>query len=373
MSGGGGPSSQTVYQSSLPEYAKPYYTELMSRSKEISNKPYQPYSGQRIAGRGTDTTSGLNQMRGYANSTNNYGGMMGAVSGYGDQAAGVAGDFGNYNFTGYDPSNFSGYSSMYDGRAIGTDGQDVTGDFNAARAQQYMSPYMDEVVNRAQDDMYEEYMQNQTKYNADAAASGAFGGSRAALMNARMNADYQDRAGDYAAQARQAAFENAQGQFERDRAARMGLAAQNQEMGMWEQQQNDAVKQFAAQYGLSEEQVRQAALTGQLGALDMAGTMADREAQLQQLMDKSMVDKANAMLGVGQTEEAYKQDQLDIAYQDFVNQRDYDKNQLAFYAGAIKGVPVNLNSDVMQYQRSNPMLGLLGGLGGIASLSGLGG
>lgn len=359
MSGGGGssPSSQTVYNSSLPEYAKPYFEDVMRRSQTISNEPYQPYTGQRLAGKSADTTSGLSAMRSYAGTSTPYQGYAATAGQYGQDAAAVGDQFANYNMPGY-----AGSMSYYDGQQIGVNGQDVTGDFNSAAAQKYMSPYMDEVVSRAQDDMYEEYQMNANASNANAASAGAFGGSRAALMQARLNADYQDRAGDYAAQARQAAFENAQGQFERDRAARMGLASQNQ-----------AIQQFAAEYGLSEEQVRQAALTGQLGAIDQAGTALDRQAQMQQLYDKSTVDRANALLGVGQTEEAYKQDQLDVAYQDFVNQRDYDKNQLAFYASAIKGVPVNLNSDVMTYQRSNPLLGVLGGIGALGSLGGLGG
>jgi hypothetical protein len=92
---------------------------------------------------------------------------------------------------------------------------------------------------------------------------------------------------------------------------------------------------------------------------------------LQQLLDKGQVDRANAMLGVGQTRESYEQDALDLAYQDFVNQRDFERGQIAFLGSAIKGVPVALNSDIMSYQRSNPALGVLGGLGSLSSMQGL--
>lgn len=374
-SSGGGqsqPQSQTVYNSSLPEYAEPYYKDLMKRTQEISKEEYQPYTGQRIAGQGGDTEQGLEGMRDYAYSGSIYGDLMGDSQHFTDQSMGVGGEFANYNMgPGYDATDFSGYGSFYDGRQIGVDGQDITGDFDSAAASKYMSPYMDEVVARSKEGMWDDYQRAQTQQNADLGASGAFGGSRAAVMNMMGQRDYLDRSLDYEATARQSAFENAQSQFERDRAARMGLASQNQEMGMWEQSQDDMVKQFAAQHGLNEEQVRQAALTGQLSALDMAGTMTDRTSQLQGLYDKASIDRANALLGVGQTEESYQQDALDLAYQDFVNQRDYEKGQIQFYAGALKGVPVTANSDVMTYQRSNPALGILGGIGALGSMGGL--
>ena len=50
--GGGGPSGpQEVVQTStnLPEYARPYFEELLGRAGAELNRGYQPYPGQRIA------------------------------------------------------------------------------------------------------------------------------------------------------------------------------------------------------------------------------------------------------------------------------------------------------------------------------------
>jgi len=43
------PSSQTVTQTSIPEYAKPYVETMLGKAQAIQDQPYQAYGGQRIA------------------------------------------------------------------------------------------------------------------------------------------------------------------------------------------------------------------------------------------------------------------------------------------------------------------------------------
>ena len=53
MGKGGGsqqPQSQTVTQTNLPEYARPYFENLLERTQAESYRDYTPYEGQRIAG-----------------------------------------------------------------------------------------------------------------------------------------------------------------------------------------------------------------------------------------------------------------------------------------------------------------------------------
>ena len=48
--GGGQPTSQTVTQTNLPEYARPYFENLLNRTQSQSYQQYQPYCAPRIAG-----------------------------------------------------------------------------------------------------------------------------------------------------------------------------------------------------------------------------------------------------------------------------------------------------------------------------------
>jgi hypothetical protein len=59
--GGGGPTNSTVTQSNLPEYAKPYYENLMKRSQKESTTDYQPYKRDRIANMANETKTALGQ------------------------------------------------------------------------------------------------------------------------------------------------------------------------------------------------------------------------------------------------------------------------------------------------------------------------
>jgi len=54
MSSGGGssaPTQQTITQTTIPEWAKPYATRVLGEAENLAyNRPYQPYTVQRMAG-----------------------------------------------------------------------------------------------------------------------------------------------------------------------------------------------------------------------------------------------------------------------------------------------------------------------------------
>jgi hypothetical protein len=85
---------------------------------------------------------------------------------------------------------------------------------------------------------------------------------------------------------------------------------------------------------------------GQLGALRQGLTMQ----QAQELQKQG---------GVQQQQE---QRELDLAYQDFLNQRDFDKQQINFMSSILRGIPVQPQQVVNQYANPNP-LAQFGGLG----------
>ena len=48
--GGSQPTHNTTTTSNIPEYARPYFENLLERGQAESYRQYQPYGGERLAG-----------------------------------------------------------------------------------------------------------------------------------------------------------------------------------------------------------------------------------------------------------------------------------------------------------------------------------
>ena len=82
---------------------------------------------------------------------------------------------------------------------------------------------------------------------------------------------------------------------------------------------------------------RSAGLTGQLGAQQQGLTL----------------QQAQALQAQGAQQQAQEQKGLDIAERDFLNQRDFEKQQLNYFSSIMRGIPVQPAMTVSQYQNPN--------------------
>jgi hypothetical protein len=153
---------------------------------------------------------------------------------------------------------------------------------------QYMDPYMAAVVQQQQKNAQEIFNEQKAQVGGQAAAAGAFGGTRQAVLDSAMRRDLANQQGGIAATGLQSAYTNAQQQYERDRGAGMqaGLANQqanlnaglaNQQMGFNVGQANLNANINQGQFGAS--QGMQAQLANQQSNNQMA--MANQQAALQ--------------------------------------------------------------------------------------------
>lgn len=387
---GGGETTSTVTQSNLPEYAEPYFTSLMDRSFAESQHPYQPYGGQRIADQSASTLSGLGAASRYGHSGVNLGPALGLAQSAGNAALnyGAANPItSDYKAGSYKAGNFkydkAGFGDLVNKVAVE--------DFDAAQRDKYMSPYMQAVVDKAKQDAAKDALMEEGNRNLSAAKAGAFGGSRAAVQAQLARDAGLDRMTDITVQGTQAAFENAQQQFERDRAARFGADTANQGTGLQmllSNQQADLetqrMREQSRQFGFSEtERARQA--QAQLGldaqkatqgfglqGLQIANESALGLGQLYGQQDKMTQDRFRALLASGQAQEDFAQRQLDQDYMDFTNQRDAERQNLQFLSSILRGVPISANSEVSTTQPTNPLAGIMGTAGGLQALYALG-
>ena len=156
-----------------------------------------------------------------------------------------SGEFEQYDFR--DPMEFSKFGVRDDFTYSGF-GFDPTRQFGTDEAARYMSPYMQAVVEDQKSQAIQDFERQAASRDAAAVRAGAFGGSRQAVQEALAEESLQDRLGSIGATGAQAAFQEAQQQFERDR------AAQERQLGM-------EVGEFGrVQAGLASEQGRVDAL-----------------------------------------------------------------------------------------------------------------
>ena len=242
----------------------------------------------------------------------------------------------------------TGLAGMAGMGALGTNyqaGRFSGGQFGNRAAEQYMNPYMQNVVDVQQREAQRQADIAGTQRGAQAVRSGAFGGSRQAITDAEAARNLALQKGDIQAQGSNAAFQQAQAQFNADQARRM----QAQQLG-------EQSRQYGAGLGMQGLQT----------ALQSAGTLGQLGGQqFQQGMDINKLQSA-----YGGMEQAQRQQDLDIAYQNFTNQQNYPYKQLGFMSDLLRGTPTGSSSVTQMYQPPGSSLGQLAGIGtGIYGLS----
>ena len=301
---GGGSGSQTSTQvQDVPDWAKPYAKEGLGKAAaltDITQNPYQTYDQSRQAGF-TDL-----QNQAFTGAQN---AAPSAAMGTAANMAGTAG-LGALNAG----ANFNPYQ---------------TGQFGGQTAQNYMNPYMQNVVDIQQREAQRTADIAGTGRNAQAVKSGAFGGSRQAIMDAEANRNLSTQMGDIQAQGLNQAYNQGQQQFNT------------------EQQLREQSNQFGNSLGM---QGFQTALTG-AGQLSNIG---------QQTFGQEMdINKLQQQYGTQQ--QAFDQQGKDNNYQDFLNQQRYPYQQLEFMNSMLRGTPMGTVQSM--YQPAPNQLSQIAGLG----------
>lgn len=408
MSTGGGssaPSSQTIQQTNLPEYAEPYFTRLLERAESQSLGEYTPFQGQRQAAQAGDVSSAYDLTRQVAGQ--GIAGLpeaTGVVSGNmqaGQQLAQQAGQpfqFGAAQFQQQGVSPFSGFQEAQ----VDQFQFDPTQRFTGGNVQEYMSPYMQAVVDEQSRRAMQQFNEQRGSRNTQAVRAGAFGGSRQAVQESLAERDLLDRLGGIQATGSQQAFQQAAQMFGQDRSAEFARQqAQASELGRTQgigtqeaarvQQARAAELARAQGIDVSEAGRVQAAQAADQARMQAAQAAENRAAQQQQLAALGFssqqaqqlvglgeagraTDIQNAQLleTIGRSQMGREQEALDIAYQDFIRQQAFPEQQLQTFSSVLRGVPVQPGITTTAYAPYNPLQQALGaGIAGVGLYRGL--
>ena len=385
-----GSSTKTTQNSTQSTAIDP---QLKARQDQVwqqanaAAQPYSPYTGQRFEGMNADQQNSFEAARRAAgagqDTLNTAIGGANTLAGFNGQqvAAQQAGAY-----TAANPSQIN--AQMLGQSAIGgaltpqqVAAQQVAARSGAAGYEQYMNPYTNEVVNTSLSDIERARQEAANATRAQAAAAGAFGGSRSGVAESLTNRDFGNTAASTAAQLRQAGFNTAlqynAGDQNRELQAGManqgaglqaGIANQgaglqagainqgnllalqqgNQRTDLAAQQSNQAANaqnaqfnagqlqqgdQFNANLNLQGQQSNQAAAAQAAGIRLGANSQLGGFAGQQQSMGAAGADLLNR---IGGQQQAFGQQQRDFDYQQFLEgqQRPY---QNASYLQGILG------------------------------------
>lgn len=311
---GGGSSAPTeskVVQSNLPEYAEPYYKDLLARTGYESAEPYTPYPAPRMA---YFTPAEQEAMSRFTEM-----GVSGTAPEL-DVAGSIAGTV--------------GMGSPYAGTMLETTrrAQEMPSMADPYAMASYMNPYQQLVLDnqmreaRRQSDIMGQGL------GLQAAGQGSLGGYREGIMQAERQRNLERQLGDIYGAGMQQAFGQAQQALAQDR----GYAQQ------------------AAQLGQS---AYSNLLAGDAQRIAAAGMLGDYASQRQRME----IERLRNMQAAGETERRLRQAGMDIGYQDFLRQRAYPQEQLAFYSQMLQGTPISPGQTVSSYgMQPSTMQQLLG-------------
>ena len=407
VGGGGGqqaPTQTTVANTNIPEYARPYVeTMLGTTQQQLYNYETDPTTGQKFATSIKGYTpfsedpskyvAGFSPMqeqsfKGAAN--------MG-TSPQLDTASGLAGLAGQRAMgSQYDPTQFNAQQAtapQLQQYQMGPAQQVGTQDYTGSNVSQYMNPYMQNVVDIQQREAQRQADIAGTQRAGQAVRSGAFGGSRAGLMEAEAARNLATQKGDIQAQGQNAAFQNAQQQFNQQQQANLQAQMANQGAGLQVGSQNLnaqlGIQQLGAgqnmQAQLANQQANLAAqqaaeqskqygagygMQGMQTGLQAAGQLG----QLGQTQYGQQLGNINLQNQMGAQQQAQQQGILNQQIQNYAMAQQYPQQQLAFMSNMLRGLPMQSTSTNM-YQAAPSNVSQLAGLGmagyGLSRMAGM--
>lgn len=297
------PTSTTQTTLTYPKEFQPMVMDTAQRALAETTSPYTAYKGNRIA----DFTD-LQKTAQYMAANLQPSQQLGTASQFATNVGLKSGD------VQYQPQQFAQTSFTQPGMAG-----------------LYMSPYAQNVIDIQNREAQRQADIANQQLQAGAVKSGAYGGTRQAILQAEAARNLAQQKGDIQQKGQQAAYEQAQNLYSQE--AQRQLAAQ---------QAMEQSRQYGAGLGLQ-------GLSTQLQAAQQLGGLGQEQMSQQQAI-------INAIQNVGQQQQAMNQQQLTQQYQDFLTQKQYPYQQLAFMKEMLAGVPQQTTQSIYQAPQSTAAL-----------------
>ena len=327
MKGGGSApthSTSTVTQNNLPEYARPWFENLLGRTAYESTRPYTPYPGQRMAyfdPYESMAQEGTAQM-GMQGAPTQIGSATDITTQVGYQPTGQGMDLARQFQPPTQRTDYSG-GSVANPYTVGA----------------YMNPYQQNVTQTGLGEMQRQADIQRQGNAAQAVSAGAFGGTREGVQRAEFDRGVQDLMQqkimqDYANNYQQAQAASMQG-FEQQQGRQLAASQALGQAGMQFSNLGQGIGGLTAQQAGVDISKGQAlgALGGQMGNL---GTQYGALGQTTQQLGAA---DTGLLSGLGGLERQVEQTQLDAIRTNQLQEAMAPYQQLGFVSDIYRGAP----------------------------------
>jgi hypothetical protein len=271
-------TSRTTSSSNMPGYVKSASKSAIQTAEDIADQPYQPYEGPRVASLSEPQQKAVSAAEGQIGK--------------------------------YQPA-FASAQETLEG-ATETAQQSADRQFTD-EVSKYMSPYIEQAIEPTLRELRDQNAQMTNQQRAEmvrGGGRGAYGGARAAIMDAEQAERTQQTMADVLKEGYQSAFEQAGDLFAQD----VGLQREGAQL----------------EGAMAEQQGR---LAGQEATVDRSGIQAALQA--------------------GELPRQVEQASYDRAYQDYLEQRDWNERGLDAYLRALRGTPYEETTVQRQSQQAS--------------------
>ena len=343
----------------MPEYLTDASARAIEAAKGVASEGYTAYGGPRVAGLTPEQQAAIAQQQSYAGQ-----GVAGADVGIGTlgQAGGMYGDARQRGGTaegyinagmGTAAGGLGTLSSSFDAAqrsrqmaegGYGLGGQGAQG-LTSAEIQSFVNPYATNVVDAAARKFREESALEQTRLGSQAAMSGGFGGSRAAIASGIQSRIQQEGIGDLYSKGLATAYESALTAAQEGRKRQLqGSQAQSQAAGQSTAAGNLARSATGEMRAIGAEERQLGGQQRQL--MDSTRLLGDSQRglgmdQITAAQRRQAIGQADVVsqLGVAGLQQGLDQKSMDTAYADFLREQSYPREQINFLSDTISGTP----------------------------------
>ncbi len=354
--------TKTMESASLPAYQEAQFKELFGRAQGLSQQPFVPYTGPMVAGFSPDQLQQFQATRGMFESGMGYDPTKALQGMAQEQFRPTIQPVTGFQAPTIEATQAPGAAQI---------GQVSTPQFRGLLSQDigaYQSPYQQQVIDLAMGDIQRQADIARGGAQDRAIRSGAFGGSRSAILEAESQRPYVEQMARTSAGLRQSGFEQAQQAAQADLARQQQLgifgAGQEQQRALQQAQFGQQAGIFGAELGqqrnLQQAQMQQ---QRQMGGLDIAGRAALAQPQLEMQARQQRAGLLGGLQGqqvqglgllgaAGTQQQALQQRAIDAQRGEFQRALGYGPQQLQLLQAGM-GAPL-VSTTKTEQQKTGP-------------------